>query len=135
MIICIAQILPPLILNCWHNNPTKCTIQISVFEGGNGYWWWPCNHERKLLIGPEHNFHWLHWHTFYSLVGKYGLKNCGILCNLVWFLIRDSEGNSWCPFKEYFYLRIIFLNPMSRPLATLVIFAQSFVGQGMHWET
>ena len=33
------------------------------FGLGNGNWLRPCNHERKLLIGPEHTFHWLQWRT------------------------------------------------------------------------
>ena len=45
-----------------------------TIEAGNGNWWQPCNHERKLLIGPEHTFHWLHWRTSCSLIGKYDYK-------------------------------------------------------------
>ena len=48
-------------------------------------WWIPCNHERKLLIGPEHALHWIHWHTSCSCVGKYGWKTVESSCNLVWF--------------------------------------------------
>ena len=41
------------------------------FEGGIVKWWRPCNHERKLFIGPE--------------LGRYGWKTVGKLCNLVFF--------------------------------------------------
>ena len=52
------------------------------FGSGNGNWLRPCNHERKLLIGPEHTFHWLQWRT-----------SCSKL-RAVWRLC--SEGNSCC---------------------------------------
>ena len=29
------------------------------------------DHERKLLIGPEHAFHWLHKRSSCSLIGEY----------------------------------------------------------------
>ena len=67
------------------------------FGAGNGNWWRPCNYERKLLIGPEHSFHWLHKRTSCSLVGKYGWKAVG--SHAIWFgfLTADSGGSSWCP--------------------------------------
>ena len=71
--------------------PSKNIIN---FEAGNGNWWRPCNHERKLLIGPEHNFHWLHWRTSCSLIGKYGWKGCGKICNLVCSHLRCSSSRN-----------------------------------------
>ena len=47
--------------------------------------WGPRNHERKLLIGPEHALHWIHWRISCSCVGKYGWKTVESSCNLVWF--------------------------------------------------
>ena len=64
------------------------------FEEGNGNWWRPFNHERELLIGPEH---WLHWHPSCSSVGKYGWKAVGNHAIWFFFLITYSRGNSWCP--------------------------------------
>ena len=55
------------------------------FEAGNGNWWRPCNYERKLLIGPEHTLHWIHWRISCSCVGKYGWKTVESKCNVVWF--------------------------------------------------
>ena len=40
------------------------------FGSGNGNWLRPSNHERKLLIGPEHTFHWLQWRTSCSKLRK-----------------------------------------------------------------
>ena len=43
-------------------NYWKCIIKNQMgnrtlnSEAGNGNWWQPCNHERKLLIGQEHTF-------------------------------------------------------------------------------
>ena len=77
--------------------PNQMANRTLNFEAGNGNWWRPCNHERKLLIGPEHTFHWLHWRTSCLLVGKYGWKGCGKLCNLVWIfdngLWRELGGS------------------------------------------
>ena len=55
------------------------------FKEGNGNWWRSCNHERKLLIGPEHIFHWLHSRTTGPLVGKYGLK-AAVGNYAIWFV-------------------------------------------------
>ena len=54
------------------------------YEAGNGNWWRLCNHERMLLIGPEHTFHWIHWHIS-SCVGKCGWKTVESRWNLVCF--------------------------------------------------
>ena len=70
------------------------------FEAGNGNWWWRCNHKRKALIGSEHTFHWLHWHTSCSFSGKNGWKLWGNYAILV-SLITDSGGNSWCPWLYF----------------------------------
>ena len=55
------------------------------FEAGNGNWWGPRSHERKLLIGPKHTLHWIHWRISCSCVGKYGWKTVESRCNLVCF--------------------------------------------------
>ena len=72
------------------------------FEAGNGNWWRRCNHKRKVLIGSEHTFHWLHWHTSCSFSGKKWLKSSGetMQFGLV-SLITDSGGNSWCPWLYF----------------------------------
>ena len=70
------------------------------FEAGNGNWWRRCNHKRKVLIGSEHTFHWLHWHTSCSFSGKNGWKLWGNYAILV-SLITDSGGNSWCPWLYF----------------------------------
>ena len=48
----------------------------------------PSNYERKLLVGPEHNIHWLHKCTSCSLVGHYGWKAVGN--HAIWFFFFDS---------------------------------------------
>ena len=48
--------------------------------------------------GPEHTFHWLHWRTSCSLVGKYCGKTVGKYA-IFFFLITYSGGNSWCPYN------------------------------------
>ena len=58
------------------------------FEAGNGNWWWRCNHKRKALIGSEHTFHWLHWHTSCSFSGKNGWKLWGNY--VIWFGFFDN---------------------------------------------
>ena len=70
------------------------------FEAGNGNWWRRCNHKRKVLIGSEHTFHWLHWHTSCSFSGKNGWKLWGNYAILV-SLITDSGENSWCPWLYF----------------------------------
>ena len=57
--------------------PNQMANRTLSFEAGNGNWWGRCNHKRKLLIGSEHTFHWIHWHTSCSLVGKIGWKAVG----------------------------------------------------------
>ena len=72
------------------------------FEAGNGNWWRRCNHKRKVLIGSEHTFHWLHWHTSCSFSGKKWLKSCGETMQFgLISLITDSGGNSWCPWLYF----------------------------------
>ena len=41
--------------------PNQMANRILNFEAGNGNWWGPRNHERKLLIGPEHTLHLINW--------------------------------------------------------------------------
>ena len=65
--------------------PNQMANRTLNFEAGNGNWWGPRNHERKLLIGPEHTLHWIHWRISCSCVGKYGWKTVESRCNLVWF--------------------------------------------------
>ena len=57
--------------------PNQMANRTLNFEAGNGNWWRRCNHKRKLLIGSEHTFHWIHWHTSCSLAGKIGWKAVG----------------------------------------------------------
>ena len=79
------------------------------FETGNGNWWGPRNHERKLLIGPEHTLHWIHWRISCSCVGKYGWKTVESRCNLVWFfdsvLWRELVVSLWL---YSFFIRLKF---------------------------
>ena len=58
----------------WIKKPNQMANRTLNFEAGNGNWWGPRNHERKLLIGPEHALHWIHWHISCSCVEKYGWK-------------------------------------------------------------
>ena len=56
------------------------------FKAGN-------KNKRKVLIGLQHTFHWLHWHTSCSLVGKNGWKAVGNYAIWVWvFCQRTLEG-------------------------------------------
>ena len=70
--------------------PSKKANRTVNFGAGNGNWWRPCNYERKLLIGPEHTFHWIHKRTSSSLVGKYGWKAVGNHAIWFGFLIAES---------------------------------------------
>ena len=51
-----------------NQKPNQMANRTLHFEAGDGIWWRPCNHERKLLISKEM------W-----------LKRCRKLCNLVCF--------------------------------------------------
>ena len=82
--------------------PNQMANRTLNFEAGNGNWWGPRNHERKLLIGPERTLHWIHWRISCSCVGKYGWKTVESRCNLVWFLIAYFGGNLWCPWSQLF---------------------------------
>ena len=80
--------------------PNQMANRTLNFEAGNGNWWRRCNHKRNVLIGSEHTFHWLHWHTSCSFSGKNGWKLWGNYAILV-SLITDSGGNSWCPWLYF----------------------------------
>ena len=77
------------------------------FEAGNGNLWGPRTHERKLLIGPEHTLHWIHWRISCSCVGKHGWKTVESRCNLVWFLggsvwyLEKTRPSKQCGFCNY----------------------------------
>ena len=64
--------------------PNQMANRTLNLEAGNGNWWGPRNYERKLLIGPEHIFHWLNKRTSCSLVGKYGWK--AVRNHAIWFV-------------------------------------------------
>ena len=66
------------------------------FEAGNGNWRQRDNHEKKLLIGPEHTFYWQQRHTSCSFAGKYCWKAVG---NLVWLF----EDGLWREFLMSLY--------------------------------
>ena len=65
--------------------PNQMADRTLSFEAGNGNWWGPRNHEKKLLIGPEHTLRWIHWHVSCSCVGKSRWKIVVSRWNLVWF--------------------------------------------------
>ena len=81
------------------------TTRTLNFKAGNGNWWRPYNHKRKLLNGPEHTFHGIHGHIFCSFVGKHGWKTVESFPIWFVFLIAFSGGNFWCPlmFKTSFF--------------------------------
>ena len=72
------------LLSFRYQKPNQMAKRSLNFEAGNGNWWGPRNHERKLLIGPEHTLHWIHWRISCSCVRKYGWKTVESRCNLVW---------------------------------------------------
>ena len=78
--------------------PNQMANKTLNFEAGNGKWWQPFNHERKLLIGPEHTLHWIHWRISCSFKRKYGWKTVDSYVICFDFLITHSGGNFGCPY-------------------------------------
>ena len=83
------------------------------FEAGNGNWWRRCNHKRKVLIGSEHTFHWLHWHTSCSFSGKNGWKLWGNY--EIWFGFFDN--GLW---RELMVSLVIFSESISSGQSVLI---------------
>ena len=86
----LELVRPPKVPSIYYWNyaikkPNQMASRTLNFEAENGNWWGSPNHERKLLIGPEHTLHWIHWRISCSCVGKYGWKTVESRCNLVWF--------------------------------------------------
>ena len=77
------------------------------FEAGNWNWWLPCNYERKLLIGPEHTLHWIHWHiscTFFRKIWFKTVESYAIWFGLFWYC--TLEGTS-----GVLYLKLVLQQP------------------------
>ena len=83
------------------------------FEAGNGNWWRRCNHKRKVLIGSEHTFHWLHWHTSSSFSGKMVEKLWGNYA--IWFGFFDN--GLW---RELMVSLVIFSESISSGQSVLI---------------
>ena len=100
-----------------------------------------CNHERKLLIGPEHIFHWLHSRTTGPLVGKYGLKSA-VGNYAIWFgffdkvsLVIFSESISSVLIKIWYSAEILkFIWPKKVSLAKLNSTVGFVVPLAMFWN-
>ena len=73
------------------NQMAKRTLN---FRAGNGNWWRPCNHKRKLFIGPEHTLHWIHRRISCSFVGKYSWKRWKVVQFGLLFWYCTLEGTS-----------------------------------------
>ena len=83
------------------------------FGAGNRNWWQWCNHKRKHLIGSEHTFHWLHWHTSCSFSGKNGWKLWGNYA--IWFGFFDN--GLW---RELMVSLVIFSESISSGQSVLI---------------
>ena len=92
---------------------TRMATRTLNFKAGNGNWWRPYNHEKKLLIGPAHTFHWLHWHTSCSFSGRNGWKLWGNY--EIWFGFFDN--GLW---RELMVSLVIFSESISSGQSVLI---------------
>ena len=81
--------------NNWYRDKINFTLRFQP----HFYGLWGCIDDDAMQlwashIGPEHTFDWLHKRTSCSLIGKYGWKGCGKICNLVCSHLRCSSSRN-----------------------------------------